>query len=616
MRTGTARLSSRQPGARFHLVGLVLFIGALAGSSFAQIGQTAISYTVSLAQPGDHLVHVTMALPPGPGERQLQLPVWNALYQVRDFSQYLDWVRAEDAAGKPLPLRELDKSRWQLDGAEHGASISYEILANDPGPYGAQLNAQHAFFNLAEILMYPVDARSFPMRVRFVDVPSGWRAATVLASPAPDEFSAENYDRLVDSPVEWGTFQEEDFDQGSGHYRIVVDAAPGDYDMQKIVPMVRKVVAAETAWMNDRPFQTYMFLYHFPRAEGQGGMEHSYCTAIDVSPQAVANDPLTLDDVTAHEFFHLWNVKRIRPQSLERVDYTKENYTRALWFSEGFTNTVAGYTLLQAGLTDEKAYLAKLASTITRLEQRPAFLTQSAEDSSLDAWLEKYPAYWAPRRSISYYSKGEVLGVMLDLELRQASHGTASLRDLFHWMNDNYARKGLFFPGTEGVRRAAEAVGHTDLGWFFQKYVAGTDQIPWNDFFRTVGLQLVQQTHALPDMGFQATRSFDSAATVMAVSPGSDAERAGLRAGEVIEKINGKTAEADFQQRFLELQVGDTLRLKVRSESGERELEFKVGHRDMVEFELKDLENITPAQQARRAAWLSGQDQPANEAQP
>ena len=142
-------------------------------------------------------------------------------------------------------------------GAQGGAEVEYEIFADLPGPFGAQLNAQHAFFNLAEILMYPVDARASPMRVQFMDIPPGWRIATALATPAGD-FSAENYDRLVDSPVEIGSFQESDFDEGGGHYRVVVDADPADYDMQNSSSMLRRLVSAATAWMDDRPFQTYL----------------------------------------------------------------------------------------------------------------------------------------------------------------------------------------------------------------------------------------------------------------------------------------------------------------------------------------------------------------------
>ncbi len=185
--------------------------------------------------------------------------------------------------------------------------------------------------------------------------------------------------------------------------------------------------------------------------------------------------------MTAHEFFHLWNVKRIRPLTLEPVDYTRENYTRALWFSEGCTSTAADIIQLRAGLLDERRFEQELGSGIAELERRPAHLTQSAEESSLDAWLEGDAYYSRPDRSISYYNKGELLGIMLDLAVRQASNGQASLREVFQWMNQNYAKKGRFFPDSDGVREAAESVSHADLGWFFTKYVAGTDEVPWND---------------------------------------------------------------------------------------------------------------------------------------
>src|SRR5437660_949441 len=218
--------------------------------------------------------------------------------------------------------------------------------------------------------------------------------------------------------------------------------------------------------MNDRPFDTYTFIYRFPRGPAGGGMEHAYSAAIDLNADTIKQslDPLT--GVTAHEFFHLWNVKRIRPQTLEPVEYTKENYTRALWFSEGVTSTAEGIIQLRAGLLDEKGYLSRLGEEITELERRPAHLTQSAEESSLDAWLEGDPYYRRPDRSISYYNKGELLGVLLDLTVRDVTQGRASLREVLQWMNQNYAKKGRFFDDSAGVRQAAEAVSHADLGLF------------------------------------------------------------------------------------------------------------------------------------------------------
>jgi predicted metalloprotease with PDZ domain len=564
-----------------------------------------VRYVVSLDNRPDHVVEVKIVLGPGASERDLQLPVWNALYQIRDFSQYVNWVRARTSDGQPLPVHKVDKTTWRLGGAAQGAEIGYEIFADQSGPFGAQLNSQHAFFNLAEILMYPVEGRDSPVEISFTNLPAEWHIATALRESG-DAFTAPDYDRMVDAPVEIGAFQEADFDEGGGHYRVIVDSDPSSYDMRKIVAMLRRLVSSATVWMGDRPFQTYLFFYHFRPGAPGNGMEHANGTAIDLSLEALANNPQAFAGLTAHEFFHLWNVKRIRPQSLEPVDYTKENYTRALWFSEGTTTTAANLILLRAGLLDESRYLKGLAAEISELERRPAHVTQSAEESSLDAWLEKYDYYRLPARSISYYNKGSLLGVLLDLQVREATHDAASIRDVFHWMNENYARKGQFFPDTDGVRRAAEAVSHADLGWFFQKYVAGTEEIPWDDFFKNVGLHLSPRATNVADVGFVATRNFDAALVVSAVTPGSAADVAGLAVGDTILEINGQKADRGFAARS-EIRPGDTLRLRVRNSAGERELHWKMGSRQEVELELTDLDKVTPEQRARREAWLKGE---------
>lgn len=609
------------PGSirRFFRLAFCAALLAVVSNAFAQIqpAQSAASYTINLSSPEQHLVEVQIILPAGAAQRDLQLPVWNALYQVRDFAQYVNWARAKDRAGHALAVHELDKSRWQVQGAEGGAIVNYQIYVDSPGPFGAQFNPHHAFFNLAQILMYPVDTRSAPLNVRFNQIPDGWHIATPLTSSSSSsgEFSAANYDRLVDSPVEIGNFEESDFDEAGGHFRVIVDADPADYDMTKLVAALHKITAAATSWMNDRPFDTYMFLYHFPRGPAGGGMEHAYATAIDLNANAMKQSLHPFTSVTSHEFFHLWNVKRIRPQTLEPIDYTKENYTRALWFSEGVTSTAEGIIQLRAGLIDEKQYLAGLGEGITELEGRPAHLTQSVEESSLDAWLEGNGYYRRPERSISYYNKGELLGVMLDLAVRDASHGKASLREVLQWMNANYAKQGRFFNDSKGVREAAEAVAHVDLTSFFTKYVAGTEEIPWDDFFRSVGLRVDTVANTVPDTGFIASRNFDGPMSVAAVTSGSEAEHAGLQVGDIIVELQGKSAGQESRQELARLSPGDTLTVKVRSRRGaERELKWKIGSRQDLSYTIKDLENVTAEQRARRVAWLKGEAQPAPDA--
>jgi predicted metalloprotease with PDZ domain len=299
-------------------------------------------------------------------------------------------------------------------------------------------------------------------------------------------------------------------------------------------------------------------------------------------------------------------VKRIKPQSLEPVDYTKENYSRALWFSEGVTSTAALYFRSRAGLMDEAACLESIAGQIGELEQRPAHREQSVEESSLDAWLEKYDDYDRPERSISYYNKGFLLGVLLDLRMREASGDTASLRDLFQWMNEHYAKQGRFFPDSEGVRAAAEAVSHSDLKMFFEKYVSGTEEIPWDAFFKVVGLHLVSRTRSIADPGFVVAQRFNVSPAVISVNTDSGAAVAGLEAGDSILKINEHLPDSNFAAQLSSLKAGETIHLKVRNRLGERNLQWVLGSREETAYELRDIDGITPQDRVRRTAWLKG----------
>jgi predicted metalloprotease with PDZ domain len=435
-----------------------------------------------------------MELPGGSDAHEVQLPVWNALYQVRDFAQYMDSIRASDLAGTPIRLAQLNKSHWRLSGTGKGARIEYQMFVNDPGPYGAELNPQHAFFNLAEILLYADGTRSQESQVKFENVPPGWKVVAVQPQTSP-EIAAPDYDSLVDSPVEIGTFQETDFKGRCGSYRVVVDSEKADSILSRIVPPLQKIADAATSWMNDCPFETYTFIYHFTTDSDGGGMEHAYGTAITVSAEEIENDLDPFTSVSAHEFFHLWNVKRIRPQSLEPIEYTRENYTTALWFSEGVDSAVSDLIRLKAGLLDERRYLYHLSQGIRELQSRPAHLTQSVEEASLDAWLEKYPYFGLPERSISYYNKGELLGVLLDLRMRELTQGKQSLQTLFRWMNQHYAKRGKFFDDAEGVLNCVQTLTGADFQQFFADYVRGVEEIPWDTFFAPVGLHVVTSDH-------------------------------------------------------------------------------------------------------------------------
>ena len=574
-------------------------------------------YFVSLSNRAEHLAHVSIRLRDDADIRPLDMPVWNALYQVRDFSGNIEDVRAQGASGAPAKVVNITTSEWQITAPAGCVVVSYDIHLDSPGPFGSALNEEHGFFNWAMVLMYSPALRSQPMSIRLLDVPTVWRVRDlhVLGAATPGSVDqlvgiARNYDELVDSPVELGSFQQSEFKQDGATYHVVVDGNSADYDLAKINSMLAAITHAEVDWMQDRPYDEYTFLYHFPKGPGGGGMEHAYGTAIDINASRLRSGLLPLASVSAHEFFHLWNVKRIRPQSLEPIDYQHAMDTRALWFSEGVTNTVADLALARSGLIDEADYLRRVASAITELEERPAHQWQSAEESSLDAWFEGIPFYRSPERSISYYNKGEILGILLDLRIRQLTNGRKSLRDLFQWMNQHYAKQGRFFPDSAGVEQAAEAVVGQSFADFFRDYVAGVKEIPYDEFLSFAGLRAVPTTATYASAGFATTANLGGQPEVTKVDSGSDAQRAGIVVGDRVVAMNGHPADASLDSELSDMAPGTSVKLQLENRRGKREVELKLGARTEVSYELQDLATVTPEQRTHRTAWIHGDDEP------
>lgn len=585
-------------------------------AQFAAIpARATIRYAVSLAHPERHIFAVTMTIPSTP--RAVALPAWNALYQVRDFAYRVRDARCEflapadsspAPAANPAPcaLRKLDKQTWKIVSAPGSAPspavrIRYTSEWNDPGPFNSQLNEHHAFLNLAEILMYVPDRRAEDVEAAFDDVPSNWKRIAELPEGAePRSFVAPSYDKLVDAPVEFGQFDEFGFDRDGAHFRVVVDAAK--WSKRNLEDDLRRITAYELALMGGPPFREYTFFFHIgPYAEaGGGGMEHSNCTAIAAgSVEAAAT-------IAAHEFFHAWNVKRIRPRSLEPVDYAKEQYTRALWFAEGVTSTYASYALERAGLWSKQEFYNDLAQQIGQLQARPARLWQSVEESSLDTWFDKYDFYGQPDRSISYYNKGQILGVLLDLEIRDATNNGKSLDDVMRLMNDEYAKAGRFYDGSAGIEAAVEQVAGRSFAGFFGRYVAGTDELPYADTLALAGLELQARTIHSADLGFSPAPAPGGGVLVAEVSAGSAAEAAGLRQGDILTELNGRAMPRGRAALPRDLAPGQAVSLRVSRGGKNLDISYALGARDDTRYSIAEAPHPTEKQRRIREGILRG----------
>ncbi len=591
----------RRPGAA-----LVVLAWALAAAAAFGAGPP-VTYELDLREPHAHRIRVRVIVPEPALTTEIQFPAWNALYQIRDFVRNVEDLRAE-CDGRPLKLARLDLDTWRT-GSEACSRLElhYAVYANEEGPFSSVLNDQHGFMNFALLLFYLPRERDRAAKIRF-DLPQRWKLATLLDERGTsDEFTADNYDTLVDSPAEAGEFQEYQYAQGGATYRVVVHGNTRDYSANRLLASLQKITATETALMRDVPFGRYTFILHFTSLGGGGGMEHRNGAAITIPADELRSDWGRLEGTAAHEFFHTWNVKRIRPQNLEPVDYVHGNDTRDLWFSEGVTSTYGELALVRAGLISRQVFYARLAGEIRSLQARPARLSQSVEMAGHEAWLEKYPEYFRPERSISYYTKGAILGFLLDLAIRHATGNRSSLDDVMHRLNEDFARRGSFFTlGNLRAIVAGLAPGFTGVDSFFADYVSGTRELDYDSYLRFAGLRLITVSAERSALGFRATRGFTGPVRVEEVGAGSNAEKAGLKTGDILLKMDRRAISGLPQEQLGGIKPG--LKVEFEVERGGQVLVIQYSLEAALEtiYRVEEIPGASQEQIRIRGGWLEG----------
>jgi predicted metalloprotease with PDZ domain len=572
--------------------------------AFSPPSKATIQYNVSLERPEQHLFHVTMTIPQVTGEVIVQMPAWNALYQIRDFSSHVRHIEAF-AGSEIAVIEKLDKQTWRIEGTGT-IKISYATYWDEVGPFASQLNSEHAFINPAMILFY-VPARHD--EDVFLSIPfssSTWRAAGALFGGSAEDgknqsalFRAGNYYKLVDAPIEVGNFEE--FRLPGIKPEILVVVHGDNWRRKKVEEDLKRICQYELRLMEGAPFERYTFILHIGKGAGGGGMEHENSTAIGVYSDEY------LSGVATHEFFHLWNVKRIRPATLYPVDFTKEQFTRALWFAEGVTNTYGSYTLVRSGIWSKEQFYADLGEQISELEGRPANRWQSAEQSSLDAWLEKYPLYNQPEYSVSYYTKGQVLGDLLDILIRDRTGNEKSLDDVLRSMNTNFAKLGKAYRDSLDIQLTAESVAGGSFGEFFQKYVAGREPFPYQQILGLAGLELRSTEHRRAGLGFSVERDSNGGYAVRTVDSEGTAASAGLRAEDVILSWNGGEVPRRVERWAQEQKAGDALKLRVRREEKELSLGFKLGEIKEILYQVTEDAHASEKGRRIREGMLRGE---------
>ena len=559
-----------------------------------------ILYWTTLAKSGWLAITAETTCPQA--QCDFQLPVWNAVYQVRDFAQHVVGFEAYTSAGSAVPTSKRTPSLWRLSvPTGERVQARYRVRADRPGPFGAFADSEHVCLNLAQVLAYPVDARRHRFTLRLRNVPPRWKVGLEL--PASDgTYYAPSYDRLVDTPFHLSDSEETEFEHHGRRIRILAHPRGGDYNLGVLKQTVRKIVAATTELMEDVPFPSYTFVYHFSDAPG-GGMEYRNGTSI-YGPRRCGE--CDMSGLTAHEFFHVWNIKRIRPQSLQPIDFTEPNYSPSLWFSEGVTSAYSEYIRLRSGLRSEADFLARLGRLITNHERRPASRTQSAEESSIEAWLERHPAYGRPDRSTSYYLKGEIVAHLLDLSIRHWTENRRSLDDVMRQLNRDYAQKGRSFNDTEALESIASEVVARDLSPVFDELVRSAAQIPWNRYFGYAGYKLSETTESRLDLGMTLSNPAGLGIVVAGVQPTGPAATAGFRLGDRLVTINARrvTGGPDEVTRQITVHQQDGVRVGVERAGVPLVLSVKPRKRSQSVHRLAELESPTRLQLTIRQGWL------------
>ncbi len=549
--------------------------GLFPGRAGSSTIRPAVRYRVAMPEPHSHLFEVELELErPGPAP-VLALPVWTpGSYLVREFSRHLEAAAAFDG-GRRLPLSRLDKHRFRVEaGAAERVTVRYRVYANELTVRTCHLDGRHAFWNGAAMFLHAEGRLDEPCRLTVVP-PAGWRVATALPG-GPTEFEARDYHELVDSPVEVGTHELLGFEaMGRPHEVALVGRA--SFDRDALARDLSRVVEHLGGLMGGLPYQRYLFIIHLADKR-RGGLEHAGSTALHVArtgffPRETYEETLSL---AAHEFLHVWNVKRLRPAALLPYDYSREQYTRLLWWFEGVTSYYDMLSLARTGLTEARRYLKHLGEELTALARTPGAGKMSLEEASLLAWVKHYrPDENTSNSAVSYYLKGALVALALDLRLRRAGR---SLDWLLRLLHERHAEAGLPEDGVE--QACAEALGEASARAFFDRHVRGTEPLDLDRDLDLVGLSARRRrSESFDDKGgtppkgngprsvpgfLGADLAQGGRLVVRATREGSPAWRAGLYADDEIVAESGlRVDRAGLWQRLEERGPGGSLRLTV-----------------------------------------------------
>ena len=521
--------------------------------------------SVTLPQPHDHLLHVSMTFPHTEAYSQFEvkMPVWSpGSYLVREYARHVQGMRAFDQTGRPLPLVQTTKSSWRVttDSNTTLITLKYQVFAHELAVRTNHADDTHASINGVATYLYHDDYMEHPVRLDFSGMPRGWQVwgGLEVVDAKARIFECDSFDALYDTPVELGPHDPIEFMVRGIPHRIVFWGEPG-VDKERLSGDVAAIVEAHASMFGGLPYEHYTFIVHLSN-KGRGGLEHRNSTLLlwdrhgfrpgppgsevdkEGFPQKHYLDFLRL---VSHEFFHTWNIKRIRPERLGPFDYQRENYTRDLWTVEGITCYYEILALLRAGLLDRDRFLGLLAKDARQLSLIPGQHVHSLEAASFNAWIKLYrPDENTKNSSVSYYLKGGLVSFLLDAHIRSQTAGKHSLDDVMLALWHHFKETGQGYPEGSWPRWVKDATG-VDVSGFMRRFVSGTDPIDWSEELAPVALTLHQEPAPQGAALGAVTKARETRVIVQEVPTGSGAQAGGIYAGDELVALDGHRVTPD-----------------------------------------------------------------------
>lgn len=587
-------------------------------SGITAMAQSKIAFNVTFSEPQAHYADIQMDISDIKKDYiDIKMPVWApGSYLVREFSKNVEGFSAKNRKNETLPVQKLNKNTWRVTTSQSDqVKINYRVYAFEISVRTSFIDASHAFLSPTGIFMHPDGMINHPVTVT-VKPYTGWNKISTGMEPVAgsnNTFYAADYDILYDSPIEVGNQDVFEFNAAGVKHEVVMSGG-GNYNKDRLKQDMAKIVEEETKIFSENPNKRYVFIVQ-NYATGGGGIEHLNSTVLGASRLGYASEAgnKSFLGLVAHEYFHLWNVKRLRPKALGPFDYDNENYTSNLWIAEGFTSYFDDMVMHRAGFHTPERYLDLLAVTINGVENQPGNRIQPVSESSLEAWIKYYrPNENSKNSGVSYYDKGSLIALLFDLEIINASKGQKSLDDLMKNMYDEYYKNQKRGYTDAEFKAMAEKLAGKSFDKIYNDYINGTQPIDYNAYLEYAGMRVVNDNAGKnePYLGIAAGIT-NGKIMITNVSRGSAAWKYGLNTNDELIGIDNQRIvnvsdpnTSDINRIIAGKKVGDKIPVIISRDGILHTLELTLGANPNLKYRFESLRNVTEAQAAVRKKWL------------